>query len=161
MVDWLKQGKKRKVIAVIAGVLILIVTVIIFFGIKNKSGNLTQPPEKIGRSISFGMAAVNNSGETGTATLAEVNGKVRVTLELSGAPGETEQPAHIYFGSCSKLGPVVYPLNALANGQSETLLETSLDQLMGRLPIAINVRKSNPEANLSYSCANIEKAEQK
>ncbi|PJA86568.1 MAG: hypothetical protein CO141_04010 [Candidatus Moranbacteria bacterium CG_4_9_14_3_um_filter_42_9] len=161
MINWFRQREKKKIVIVIASAVILTVVVIIFFGIKNKSGNSSQPPEKIGRSFSFGMAAVNNSGETGTATLAEVNGKVRVTIELSGAPGETEQPAHIYFGSCSKLGPVVYPLNALVNGQSETLLETSLDQFMGRLPLAINVRKSNPEANLSYSCANIEKAEQK
>lgn len=97
----------------------------------------------------------NDSGESGTATLVEENGQVKVTLTLTGAPQGVTQPAHIHTGSCPDVGAVTYPLTSPVDGASETMLDVTLDQLRSEMPLAINVHKSTQEASVYVSCGNL------
>ena len=106
----------------------------------------------------FNFNAQNNSGVSGTATLSEGNGSVKVTLNIKDSilglltPAE---PAHIHLGSCENIGSVKYPLTSVVNGKSETTLNISLAQLKAELPLAINIHKSAAESNIYIACTDL------
>lgn len=97
----------------------------------------------------------NESGEKGTATLVEENGKVVVTVSLEGYPDETPQPAHIHVGSCPDVGEVKYPLTNVVNGQSVTTLNITLAEVESELPLGLNVHKSPAEAGIYTACGDL------
>ena len=105
--------------------------------------------------IEVNLQEQNESGESGTAVITEVEGKVRVVLNLTGEPEDGVQPAHIHTNSCADLGGVQYPLESLTNGSSETILEVSMAELQTGLPLSINVHKSPEEAGVYVACGNI------
>ena len=96
-----------------------------------------------------------NASESGTATLMEVDGKVKVALKLTGAPTGVTQPAHIHVGKCPDVGAVKYPLTSSVDGVSETMLDVTLAQLNSELPLGINVHKSVEEAKVYVSCGDL------
>lgn len=107
----------------------------------------------VASEMSVTLSPINESGETGTATLSEVEGKVTVTVAMSGYPDDgVPQPAHIHVGECPEVGEVAYPLTPLENGESITELDVTLDQIKGELPLAINVHKSADEADVYTAC---------
>ncbi len=101
------------------------------------------------------LTAQNTSGESGTATFTEVDGKVKVVLALTGAPKDVEQPAHIHMGSCATPGDVKYALTSPKNGASETMLDVSWAKLVEGLPLMVNVHKSAAESSIYYACGDI------
>ncbi len=107
------------------------------------------------KSATVTLSAQNNSGESGTATLKEDSGKVKVTLDLTGAPADVMQPAHIHMGSCATLGAVKYPLTFPTNGKSETLLDVKWTDLKAGLPLALNVHKSPAESTVYVACGDL------
>lgn len=115
------------------------------------SATETPPPAR--RVIT--LLQLNASGEYGTAFLVPEGSKTRVILQLTGAPRENAQPAHIHAGSCANLGAVQYPLAAAVNGYSETILSLSLSSLLSKRPLAINVHQSTSEAGRYISCGNL------
>lgn len=108
-------------------------------------------PQKL--VVPFGMQ--NNSGQVGNAVFRERDGKVLVEVYVFNAPKDILQPAHIHEGSCPNPGAVKYPLASLANGQSETTLDVTLEDILSHLPLAVNVHKSEKEAGTYVSCGNI------
>ena len=98
----------------------------------------------------------NNSGQSGTATLTEENGKVKVMLSLTGGDYTSPQPAHIHAGACPTPGAVTYPLTNVVNGKSETTINATMEQLKAKMPLAINVHKSAEEATMYTACGDIE-----
>ncbi len=109
-------------------------------------------PSAAGNSMVVTLAAEQNSGESGTATLTEVGSKTQVVLNLTGAPADIAQPAHIHTGTCPGVGAVQYPLTSVTNGKSQTTLDVSIEQLRSQLPLAINVHKSGTEATVYVAC---------
>ena len=101
------------------------------------------------------LAAQNNSKESGSAEISAEDGKTKVVLNLSGAPSNIAQPAHIHIGTCANIGAIRYPLSFPINGKSETILDISYDQLLNQGPLAINVHKSAAEINTNYACGDI------
>jgi hypothetical protein len=99
--------------------------------------------------------APTTTGQKGTATLKEENGKVMVSLSVSGMTTTNPQPAHIHMGSCPKPGSVVFPLSDVVNGKSETTLNTTMADLKAKLPLAINIHKSASEQSVFTSCGDI------
>lgn len=97
----------------------------------------------------------SGSGENGTATIKEVDGKVVVSVELTGQPDGVVQPMHIHKGSCPGVGDVLYPLSNAVLGKSETTLEVTMDELLAQSPIAINVHKSATQPQIYFSCGDI------
>lgn len=115
----------------------------------------TASPSAAMTDVTITLAEQNKSGEVGTATLSEVDGKVKVTLNMSGAPKDIAQPAHIHVGSCPDVGAVKYPLTSPINGISETILDVTPAQLKSELPLGINVHKSADEATVYVSCGDL------
>lgn len=105
------------------------------------------------RTIALGVQ--NNSGESGSAVLIEKDGKVTVSLDMTGFTADVAQPAHIHSGSCPDVGAVAYPLTNVVNGKSETVLDTTFAKLDAKEPLAINVHKSAAESKNYVSCGNL------
>lgn len=106
----------------------------------------------MGDSARIALTEENNSGESGNAVLKEENGKVTVTVSLTGYPDSTPQPAHIHVGACPGVGAVKYPLTSVVNGSSVTTLDVSMDTLKTSLPLAINIHKSAAESKVYTAC---------
>ncbi len=100
------------------------------------------------------LEAVNNSSESGTARLLETDGKVVVTLNLTGFQNNP-QPAHIHAGNCPGVGEVKYPLTNVVNGQSVTTLDVTLEELEQQPPLAINVHESTANIKNYTSCGEL------
>ena len=96
----------------------------------------------------------DSSGPSGMATLADEGGQLTVTIKLSGAPSAEPQPAHIHSGSCATLGDVVYPLNSVVGGISETSVGVTLADLEGT-EHAINVHMSEADIGTYVGCGDI------
>lgn len=122
-------------------------------------GSVTEHAGSVVESLSGGAEVAlqeqNGSGESGTGTLSlNDDGSLHVSLQLSGAPAES-QPAHIHKGTCANLDPApAFPLTNVVNGSSETDVQVSLDDLAAG-PYAINVHKSEAEADTYVACGDI------
>ncbi|OGH20747.1 MAG: hypothetical protein A3D74_05480 [Candidatus Levybacteria bacterium RIFCSPHIGHO2_02_FULL_37_13] len=144
---------------VIIGI-VIIIAIVGFLMLTNKPTTPVSQPEETTQApasteVTVALSEQNASGESGTATLIEVDGKVKVTLNLTGATQDVTQPAHIHVGSCPDVGEVKYALNSPVNGVSETMLDVTLDQIKSGLPLGINVHKSETEAATYVSCGDI------
>lgn len=112
-------------------------------------------PEAMSSEMTVNLAEENKSGESGTATLKEENGKTTVTLTLTGFTKDVFQPAHIHVGACPGVGAVKYPLTNVINGSSVTILSITLAELKQNLPLAINVHKSAKEITNYTACGEL------
>jgi len=106
------------------------------------------------------LSPQNNSGQQGKAVLSSVDNKTKVVLTISGGPAGVAQPAHIHLNSCANIGSVKYPLNPVVNGQSETILNVSLGEILDQLPLAINVHKSAAQASIYVACGDLKKVQE-
>jgi len=97
------------------------------------------------------LAEENKSGQKGMAVLEEVNGKVRVTVTMSGTKMGT-QPAHIHIGVCPGVGAVKYPLTNIVSGKSTTVLDVTMAELLNQGPLALNLHKSAAEVGVYTAC---------
>src|SRR5215211_3730657 len=97
-----------------------------------------------GKSVKLQLTPSRDSGVSGTAKLTDVEGGVRVELDMQGLPKEgVEHINHIHGGgTCAddragRTAPVTIPLNTVvanADGTgsaSTTLKDVTLDQLLG------------------------------
>lgn len=106
-------------------------------------------------SVTVPLSEQNSSGEKGTATIGDASGGVSVTISLTGAPA-TAQPAHIHYGVCSDLGGAWYPLTAVVNGSSTTMVKgTSVAALLAQTS-AINVHQSASDLAKYVACGDIQ-----
>lgn len=119
--------------------------------------NPVQPAQETSMmdQMTISMMAQNNSEQSGTATLSEENGEVKVVLSLKGGSFTDPQPAHIHVGSCPTPGAVQFPLTDVVNGTSETMIKTTLAELKAKGPFAVNVHKSAADVKTYTSCGDI------
>ncbi len=157
------------IIVIVAAVLVL--GGVVYYGNKSQSEDDKMAQEKammekeameqkekeamMKKDIVVAMGALNNSGQTGSATLTPMDGKTRVVIAIPAGTVGVAQPAHIHMGACPNPGAVVYPLTSVMGGKSETILGVSIDTLYGKLPLAINVHKSKDEAKIYTSCGDL------
>ena len=103
-------------------------------------------------SVKIKLAAMNGSGESGTATLIPKGEKTVVVLELANAPKEP-QPAHFHLGTCDKYNPHhEFNLEGVTDGKSTTTLDAPLAKLTTG-EMVINVHKSGTDIATISSCA--------
>ena len=95
----------------------------------------------------------NDSGESGTATVTGLPKRAHVVITLTGA-SSTPQPAHIHVGTCEQLGPPVYKLTDVVDGESETKLE-SAELLDLAEDYAINVHESYDDVDTFVACGEL------
>jgi hypothetical protein len=112
----------------------------------------TAAEEKEGITVDLGEQ--NSSGESGTATLTADGEQTVVTIDLTGAPADTPQPAHIHSGTCAELGDVVHPLANVEGGASETTVDAPLADLQGAA-FAINVHESEEAIQNYVACGDV------
>lgn len=93
--------------------------------------------------------------QEGFATLERQGDKVQVTVNVTGGSSGNVQPVHLHEDGCPGKGKVLYPLNDIHNGKSETVLDVSLDELKEKLPLAINVHKSKEESSVYTACGEV------
>lgn len=105
--------------------------------------------------ISIVLNEQNDSNESGIATINETNGKVTVNLKLTGATSFVPQPAHLHEGMCDNPGNVVYPLTSVVNGESMTVLDVDIAEFNKKLPLILNVHKSEEESQVYTACGSI------
>lgn len=116
----------------------------------------TPAPTPAMEKITVALDEQNRSGVSGTATLFEENGQLRVSINLSGAPKGTAQPAHIHIGKCPKPGAVKYPLTSAVNGISESTVSASLRDIKeATQSMAINIHKSATQSSVYVACGDI------
>ena len=142
---------------IIIGVIVIVIAVWAFMtytSVAPEEDKLVKD-EKIAMSANVSLSPQNDSGEEGTASLSEVDGKVKVMLSVTGAPQGHNQPVHVHEGTCADLKGVKYPLTNIVNGVSETMLDVSWDDFASGLPFAINAHKSADELGVYVSCGDI------
>lgn len=105
--------------------------------------------------VTINLAAVKNSGQTGTATFEDMGGtQTRVTLNLTGGTFPLPQPAHVHMGSCAAPGDVAYPLTDVENGVSETVIDAPLSGLWNG-DMMLNTHKSSAQMSVYTACGDM------
>lgn len=112
-------------------------------------------PTPAASPISVTLNAINRSGESGTATLQEMDGKVQVSINLTGKTTASPQPAHIHVGTCTNVGNIIYPLTDVVSGQSTTTLPVDMATLMAKGKTVINVHQSVKQINTHVACGTL------
>jgi hypothetical protein len=108
-----------------------------------------------GPSTVVQLRTLNNSGVTGTVTLADI-GEDRTQVEVRVEPaGNLDMPAHIHPGSCDDLIPQPqYPLENVVNGTSTTVVRASVADLTGG-GLAVNLHRSNQDLQTYTACSDL------
>lgn len=115
----------------------------------------TPAPLPAIKSKTIQLLESNKSGQVGSAVLEETDGKLKVTLKLTGKKSAVAQPAHIHVGNCPTPGAVKYPLANVVDGMSETVLDITMADLATMGDLAINVHKSAAESKIYTSCGDV------
>ena len=117
--------------------------------------NLTASSAVAGAVVTFDLGELNDSGQTGTASLTELGDMTQVVLTLSAGALQTEL-VHIHSGQCGDtLGGVDYPLSSFVGGSgtSTTTVDVTLAMLQDGNH-AINSHDASNAANYT-ACGNI------
>ena len=107
------------------------------------------------KMITVRLDPLNGSGQMGTAFLRQKDKVEYLDINVLNAPANDLQPAHIHRGKCPNPDEVIYSLNASQKGVSGTLLDTSLEQILDKLPLAINIHTSSYESEIYTACGDI------
>jgi hypothetical protein len=114
---------------------------------------LALPACAASQSRTVELETLNDSGVTGSAVLTDLGGgTTRVEVDVDPA-GHPDMPAHIHPGTCENLVPQpTYPLQNVVDGQSETVVEASLDELFAG-DLALNLHNSSQDFATYTACA--------
>jgi hypothetical protein len=104
--------------------------------------------------VTVELAAVGDSGQSGTATLTAEGDQTRVVIEVDD-PVSASQPAHIHEGTCDDLDPApAHGLQNVDDGSSDTTVEATLEELQDE-DYAINLHMSGTDLETYTSCGDI------
>ena len=120
-----------------------------------------------GEDLTIALNERENSGVSGTATLAADGENTRVSMELSGDPVTGDHPTHIHTGTCRDFDPdPLYPLTTVVldevsdDGESDTTVEdVALDDLLDD-DYVILVHESAEELYPEWVCGDIKRVDQ-
>ncbi len=105
--------------------------------------------------VTVELAAVGDSGQSGTATLTPNGDSTDVVVEVDD-PVSASQPAHIHEGTCDDLNPApAFGLPNVIDGMSQTTVDASVDDLTNG-NYAINLHMSDDDLTTYTSCGDIE-----
>ena len=108
-----------------------------------------------GGGITFSLGELDESGQTGWASLTAMGNQTEVILSLSSGSSESEL-VHIHTGQCGDtLGGVAHPLSSFTGGggSSVTTVEATLDSLRSG-GFAVNAHTKG-NAGVYTACGNI------
>lgn len=101
--------------------------------------------------ITFDIAGVKGSKQTGYATLVGGGDKTWVNVSVTPGAGTAAQPAHLHTGGCTAPGPVVHALSNVVSGRSISIVEGSLGGIQGT-ELSLNIHKSEREIAVYTAC---------
>lgn len=108
------------------------------------------------QTLTIKMAALNHSGEQGTATLTQEPEGVRVVVNLTGAAKTAVQPTHIHVGTCGNINKAPeYGLQNTVAGKGTSIVKGIKLADLTKGHYAINVHKSANDLGTYVSCGNI------
>jgi hypothetical protein len=110
--------------------------------------------------VNVSLAAVNNSGVTASATVAQSGNGIKVDITFKGFAPNSAHAGHIHQGSCQQQGPVKFPLPSVtadANGNgtvSATLTNVTFAEVTnGQYYLNYHVADNPPGDGIT--CGNI------
>lgn len=128
---------------------------------ENGAAAETENGELAGDPVILELEVFDEEGPMGDATVTltpvtENQTAVDVEYPLAESGDEPRHPAHIHAGGCGAddLGEIVYPLEDISGGSSQSSLDVSLDELQEG-DYAINVHKSADEMGVYLACGEI------
>ena len=127
-------------------IIFIIILVIIIAGLIYWLTLLKEP-------LTITLVEFNNSRQSGSAVLIPEEKQTRILVNLANARGE--QPVYISSGTCLKPFEVKYNLAPLINGQSETMLNLPLKDLLKQLPLAIIIYSPAQILERQTACGDI------
>lgn len=105
--------------------------------------------------VTIQLKAVNDSNQTGVATLIPEGETTKILIEMTNPRSGIAQPTRIHLGTCDELNPAAkWPLDAVKEGKSETLLSVPLQTILGQ-KAAINVHKSVIDSGVYVACGDL------
>jgi len=107
-----------------------------------------------GSGLEIELRALNGSGQSGTATLAQTENGVNILVDTVLPPALPSQPVHIHKGTCDNLDPnPAFPLPNMEDGLAADTIDTTIEEL--KSGYSINVHKSEKEADVYVACGEI------
>lgn len=134
----------KKVLIIVIIILIIIIAVVVYF---NWFAIPNQP-------LIVTMTEINNSRQSGSATLIPEGEKTRIIINLANAPNYS-QSVYIIEGYCARPGNAKYSLESLNKGRSESLLDLPFKEIIKQLPLAIGVYRPTQTEQINIACGNI------
>ena len=105
-------------------------------------------------SVVIALGELNDSGQSGKATLTARGDRTEVVIEIAAGAAGVAQPIHIHEGTCDTLGGVSFALTNLDGGKSTTTVDATLASLRSG-KFAINGHKSGDEIGTYIACGSI------
>jgi len=108
-----------------------------------------------GDVTTIALGALNDSGQSGTASLIANGSQTTVVLSIAPGAAGVGQPVHIHQGTCDTLGGVEYPLTAVSNGVSVSTVDAAVAALLAG-GFSINAHESGENAGNYVSCGELD-----
>jgi ketosteroid isomerase-like protein len=97
--------------------------------LRSQSGDEGSPPGTI--EVTLGPGA--NGSQPGKAFVAGAGeGVSSVAVQVQPGQAGAQQSAHLHSGSCAARGETVFPLAAVVDGSSFTIISASVDEILGQ-----------------------------
>ncbi len=147
---------KHKDLLIGAGVLIFAIIVVFLLKAHILTSPFKMPSLKLKSEGEVVLLnEISKSGIKGSAKISEEDKKAKVVINLVGVKSEDDIYMHIHKGRCPNVSEIIYDLNSLINGSSESKLEVSVKELIKRSPLAINIHKNEGKKEVVVSCGNL------
>jgi hypothetical protein len=153
------QGKRVILTLLITTVILVVVSFLLSqrkIPVQTKtqtSPNLPNSEKRIDR-LDLDIKALPNSIQSGKAVLTSLpGGKTKVSISVNIAT-TSAQPAYIHKGTCSHPEESLKLLVDIRNGQSESIIEMPIIELV-ESPTSIIIRKAAYQMNTYVACADI------
>lgn len=110
-----------------------------------------------GEMVMVPLRERGNSGASGDATLTDNgDGTTRVRIDVEGAPPGS-WPAQMGEGDCGSLGPTVFNLNSVQNGESVTDVAVALTDILAE-DYYVSMDFTDPTLSPAVVCGELEAA---
>ena len=107
-------------------------------------------------SATVTLDELDNSGQSGTAVLTQVDRDTEVVIDVTPGPPESDpQPAGIHQGKCDDLGDVRWELNGVVGGESTSLIKDIPFSMMQFVGGGLAIYKSEAEKDVVVACGNL------
>jgi hypothetical protein len=137
-------------------VAIFLLAVLLAIGIANHESRAAGAPmSPTLAAVTVPIAALNGSGQTGSATLTSTtDNRTQIAIALAGVPNASDEPAMLAPGTCPNVNAKAsVALNDVVAGTSTTVVTATIAQLQSS-PFAIAIHQSKTVAQ-PVACGSI------